>query len=324
MFAEVTLPAVVIDGLPPAAPRRLANRPAARRVMTAVTPYLYVLPALASLGLWVYWPLIQTFRLSLVQWNLLPAAPQVGVGLANYREILHLPQLYQALGTTGWYMLGLLGFGVLLPLLIGVAAHGLPRRTQSFYRSILFLPVLVSPIAAAVLWSFLMVPNGGAVNNLLGLAGVGPRNWLFDPSTAPGSLVAIAGWKILGAAVLIVMAGLAAIGPEYHEAASLDGAGPVRRFTEITVPLLFPTLLFLFASAVLLAEGQIMFPVIDALTQGGPAGGTTDVYYLLYSFGFSSFDVGLASAAAVLFFLAFAIVTIPGLALLDRLSRYQG
>jgi multiple sugar transport system permease protein len=320
MFTEVSPPARLAPVAPPAATARSVRR----RAMGFVTPYLYVLPALAGLGLWVYWPLIQTFRLSTVQWNLLPAAPQVGVGLANYHKILGLPQLYQALGTTGWYMLGLLGLGVVLPVLIGVAAHGLPRRSQSVYRSILFLPVLVSPVAAATVWSFLLAPTGGAVNGLLGLIGVAPRNWLFDASTAAGSLITIAGWKVLGASVLIVMAGLAAIGPEYHEAASLDGAGPVRRLVEITLPLLSPTLLFLLASAVLLAEGQIMFPLIDALTSGGPAQATTDVYYLLYSFGFTSFDVGLASAAAVLFFLAFAAVTIPCLALLDRLSRYQG
>ena len=179
--------------------------------------------------------------------------------------------------------------------------------------------MLISPIAAATVWSFLLAPNGGAVNSLLGPLGGPGRNWLFDPSTALGSLIAIAGWKVLGASVLIVMAGLAAIGPEYHEAASLDGAGPLRRLTEITIPLLAPTLLFLLASAVLLAEGQFMFPLIDALTSGGPAQATTDVYYLLYSYGFTSFDVGLASAAAVLFFVAFAAVTIPCLSLLDRL-----
>jgi multiple sugar transport system permease protein len=283
-----------------------------------------VLPALAGLAVWVYWPLIQTVRLSFTQWNLLPTTAPRPVGLANYGQVLRLPQLYQALATTGWYMLGLLAFGVALPLVIGAVAHGLPRRAQAFYRGVLFLPVLISPIAAATLWSFLLAPNGGAVNDLLGQASVPGRNWLYDPGTAQASLIVIAGWKILGASVLIVMAGLAAIGPEYREAASLDGAGPLRGFAEITVPLLSPTLLFLVASAVLLAEGQIMFPLIDALTSGGPARATTDIYYLLYSFGFSSFDVGLASAAAVLFFTAFAAVAVPCLNLLDRLSRYQG
>lgn len=299
------------------------QRGARRRLVASVPPYLYVLPALAGFAVWVYWPLAQTIRLSLVRWNLLPTTPPVGVGLANYRQVLRLPQLYQAAETTGWYMLGLLALGVALPVLIGAIVHGNPGRAQAFYRSVLFLPVLISPIAAATVWSFLLAPNGGAVNSLLGHIDVPPRNWLFDPGSAQASLIVIAGWKVLGASVLIVMAGLAAISSEYYEAASLDGAGRVRRFTEITVPLLSPTLLFLLASAVLLAEGQIMFPLIDTLTSGGPAQATTDIYYLLYSFGFTSFDVGLASAAAVLFFVAFAAIAMPCLVLLDRFSRYQ-
>src|SRR5262249_18282276 len=151
--------------------------------------------ALAGLGLWVYWPLAQTFRLSFTRWNLLPTTSPAPAGLANYRQVVRLPQLYQALETTGWDMLGLLAFGVALPLLIGAVAHGLPGRAQAFYRGVLFLPVLISPIAAATLWSFLLAPNGGAVNTLLGPAGVASRNWLFDPGTAQGSLIVIAGWK---------------------------------------------------------------------------------------------------------------------------------
>ncbi len=322
MFVEVDQPAL---GSGPADAGPVPPRPGLvpRRLGAAVAPYLYVLPALAGLAVWVYWPLVQTARLSFVNWNMLPTAPEVGVGWANYRQVLHLPQLWAALETTGWYMLGLLALGVVLPVLIGAVCHGHPGRAQAFYRSVLFLPVLVSPIVAATLWSFLLAPNGGAVNSLLGHLGVAPHNWLFDVGPAQGSLVVIAGWKVLGASVLIVMAGLAGIGPEYYEAASLDGARPLRRFTEITVPLLSPTLLFLVATAVLLAEGQIMFPLIDSLTQGGPSGATTDIYYLLYSLGFTSFDVGQASASAVLFFLVFAIVALPILAVLDRFSRYQ-
>jgi multiple sugar transport system permease protein len=325
MFVEVGRPAVSMGCSQPLGDEPPARGRGARRwLVAAVTPYLYVLPALAGFAVWVYWPLAQTFRLSLVRWNLLPTTSPVGVGLANYSQVLRLPQLYQAVETTAWYMLGLLALGVALPVVIGAIAHGRGGRAQALYRGVLFLPVLISPIVAATLWSFLLAPNGGAVNSVLGHIGVSPRNWLFDPGSAQVSLIVIAGWKILGASVLIVMAGLAAIGPEYHEAASLDGAGRVRRFTEITVPLLSPTLLFLLASAVLLAEGQIMFPLIDTLTSGGPARATTDIYYLLYSFGFTSFDVGLASAAAVLFFVAFAALAIPCLGLLDRFSRYQG
>ena len=123
---------------------------------------------------------------------MLPSVPQAGVGFANYRRVLHLPQLYSALETTGWYLLGLLCLGVALPVLIGAVCHGNPGRAQAFYRGVLFLPVLVSPIAAATVWSFLLAPTG-AVNSVLGHVGVAPHNWLLEVGQSQSSLIVIAG-----------------------------------------------------------------------------------------------------------------------------------
>ena len=286
-------------------------------------PYLYLLPALASFAVWVYLPLADTVGYSTVRWNLLPTSPKVGVGLANYRSVLALPELRQALGTTGLYLAGLVLLGVIVPVLLGAMTRQLGPRARAVYHGALFVPVLISPIVAATIWSFLLAPNGGVVNDLLARLGVGSHNWLLEPGTARGAVVLIAGWKVLGASVLIVTAGLAAISPEYHEAAAIDGAGRLRTFREVTLPLLSPTLLFLFTTAVLLSESQIIFPLINSLTSGGPGNATSDLYYLLYSFGFTSFDVGLASAAGVLFFAAFAVVAVACVTLLDRFSLYQ-
>jgi sn-glycerol 3-phosphate transport system permease protein len=131
MFVEVS--AAVIAG-PPSGEAPARGRLARGRLRSLVPPYLYVLPALASLGVWAYWPLVRTFWLSFERWNLLPATSPKPVGQANYSQLLRLPQLYQSLATTGWYMLGLLAFGVVLPMLIGVVARGLPGRAQAFYR----------------------------------------------------------------------------------------------------------------------------------------------------------------------------------------------
>ncbi len=301
-----------------AAPRT----PRIHRVAAGSVPYLYLLPALAGFALWVYLPLASTIRYSTVNWNLLPTSPQTGVGLANYRTVLSLPQLRQALGTTGAYLAGLVVLGVVLPVLLGAVTRQLSPRARAVYHGALFVPVLISPIVAALMWSFLLAPNGGVVNELLARLGVTAHNWLLQPGTARGAVVLIAGWKVLGASVLIVTAGLAAISPEYHEAAAIDGAGRLRAFREVTLPLLSPTLLFLFTTAVL-SESQIIFPLINSLTTGGPDNATSDLYYLLYSFGFTSFDVGLASAAGVLFFAAFAVIAVGCVALVDRFSLYQ-
>jgi multiple sugar transport system permease protein len=122
--------------------------------------------------------------------------------------------------------------------------------------------------------------------------------------------------------VLIVTAGLAAISPEYHEAATVDGASRWQLFRRITLPLLSPTLLFMVITSVLLSS-QIIFPLLTSLTQGGPSNATTDIYYLLYTFGFSSFNVGLASATAVLFFIVFGIIAVILVQLLERFSIYD-
>jgi len=317
----------LVEEAPPAPPAPAvtvaARTSRVRRAGAGTVPYLYLLPALASFAVWVYLPLIDTVRYSTVSWNLLPTAPEVGVGLANYRTVLGLAALRQALGTTGLYLAGLVLLGVIVPVLLGAMTRKLGARTRAVYESVLFVPVLISPIVAATIFTFLLAPNGGLVNEFLARFGVPSQNWLVQPDTARGAVVLITGWKVLGTSVLIVAAGLAGISPEYHEAAEIDGAGRLRTFREVTLPLLSPTLLFLFTTAVLLSESQIIFPLISSLTQGGPGDATSDLYYLLYSYGFTSFDVGLASAAGVLFFAAFALVAVACVALLDRFSLYQ-
>jgi multiple sugar transport system permease protein len=301
------------------APGRPALR---RRLLGGLAPYLYLVPALAGLVLWIYRPLVQTFDYSFYSWDLLPTSPQVPVGWHNYVQLFHLPALWQALGTTGLYMAALIIFGVGLPLLIGVMAQNVAPRSRGVYRALIFLPVLISPVVASTLWEFLLAPSGGLVDTVLGWLGLAQPNWLQQPDTAKYAIAAISGWKLLGVSVLVLTAGLAAISPEYSEAAAIDGASRFQVFRRITLPLLSPTLMFMFITAVLFSS-QVVFPLINVLTQGGPEGGTTDIYYFLYQYGFSSFNVGLASAAAVCFFLAFGALAVVCAWLLDRFSFYD-
>lgn len=293
-----------------------------RRSLSVAEPYLYLLPALVGLGLWIYRPLVETVQYSFDNWNLLPTTPKVGVGWSNYSQLVHLPALWQAVETSGVFLVGLLVFGLGLPLLIATVAQHISPRSSAVYRALIFLPVLVSPVVTATVWEFLLSPVGGVFDTFLGWLGLAKSNWLQQPNTAKYAIVAISGWKVLGVSVLIVTAGLAAISTEYYEAAAIDGAGRFQVFRRVTVPLLSPTLLFMFITVVLLSS-QIIFPLLNALTQGGPQGSTTDIYYFLYKYGFVSFNVGLASAAAVCFFLIFAAVALVCVRLLDRFSFYD-
>lgn len=310
---------------PPAVSSPVPETPAPwwRRLLAVAPPYLYLLPALAILLVWIYKPLIQTVQYSFVSWDLLPTNPETPVGFANYVSVLTLPQLWSAVGVSGFYLGGVAVFGVIVPIGIGILTQRVGNRARGIYRALIFVPVLISPIVAATVWSFLLTPRTGLINEMLAPVGDGSLNWLTTPGPARVAVLLITSWKSLGVSVLIVSAGLAGISGDYYEAAAIDGASPFRVFRRITLPLLSPTILFLVMTTVLLSS-QITFPVINALTTGGPAGASTDLYYLLYTYGFTSFDVGRASAAAVLFFIAFGIIAIVVVRLQDRFSFFDG
>jgi multiple sugar transport system permease protein len=298
-------------------------RPAlARRVVAALPPYLYLLPAMVFLVTWTYRPFAQTLELSFYKWNLLPTTPMEPVGWDNYRQVLQLPELHDALVNTAWYILGLLPFSVVIPVAIALLAQNVRGRSQTVYRALIFVPTLVTPVATAAVWRWLLEPDGGPVTRALDMFGIGPVNVFRDPDAALIAMIGICGWQMIGFAVVVVTAGLSGISSDYADAAALDGATRGQITRRITLPLLSPSLVFLALMTILLSA-QWTFPLIDTLTQGGPGGATTNVYYLLWQFGFRSFDAGYAAAAGTLFFLGFAVVAMVFVWLADRLSFHD-
>ncbi|MFF0543604.1 carbohydrate ABC transporter permease [Nocardia thailandica] len=284
-----------------------AAAPGPRRVLprlarTAV-PYLYLAPALILLVVWTYRPLIQAVELSTYSWNMLPTAPMKPVGTGNYERLLELPAFRGSLWRTFTLIAGLLPFTVVLPVLIALAGRRVHGRARTVYQALVFAPFLVAPVAAAAVWRWLLHPGSGFVDQVLG----SDRNWVYEEGTAQGVIVVITAWQLIGFAVLVVWAGLASITGDYDEAARVDGAsaGQIRRW--ITLPLLSPTLLFLVLTTILLSP-TLSFPIIDSMTQGGPAQATTNIYYLLWDYAFHSFDAGLSAAAGVLLFLGFGVI----------------
>ncbi|MET9027796.1 sugar ABC transporter permease [Nocardia sp. NPDC004168] len=281
-----------------------SHRPARfRRAGRFAMPYLYLAPALALLVVWIYRPLVQAVELSTYSWNLLPTSPMKPVGTGNYERLLDLPAFWDSVGRTGVLIVGMLPFTVLLPLLIALASRRVHGRVRTVYHAFVFAPFLVAPVAAAAVWRWLLHPGSGFVDQVLR----SNRNWVYDVDTAHGVIILITGWQLLGFAVLVIWAGLAGISGDYDEAAQVDGASTrqIRRW--ITLPLLSPTLLFLVLTTVLLSP-TLTFPLIDSMTQGGPAQATTNIYYLLWDYAFHSFDAGLSAAAGVLLFAGFGVI----------------
>ncbi|MQY27432.1 sn-glycerol-3-phosphate transport system permease protein UgpA [Nocardia sp. RB56] len=299
--------------------RALSVRPARwRRVLRAAPPYLYLLPALACVIFWTYRPLAQTVQLSFYHWDMLPTSAARPAGLDNYRRLLTSPALGRSLWLTVVFILGMVPFTIIVPTFVGLVTRRLRGRTAALYRALVFAPMLVPPVAGAVVWQWLLDPRYGAVDRLLGI----DLNWLQRTGPAQLAIIVITGWHVLGFACLIVTAGIAGINDDYTEAAALDGASRGQTTRWITLPLLSPTLLFLALMTILLSA-QWSFPVIDNLTQGGPSGATTNIYYFLWETAFQGFAAGSAAAAGVLFFLGFGVLALVLVRLSDRFGVHD-
>lgn len=311
-------PSPTVEPAPPTAIRRYGAVDRVRRAARGAVPYLYLAPALILLVVWVYRPLLRAFELSTVSWNLLPTSPRRPVGTANYEHLLTLPAFWESVARTGVLIAGVVPFTILIPLLIVLIGIRVGDRARTVYQAVIFLPFLIAPVAAAAVWRWLLHPGSGFVGRMVG----SDRNWVYDAGTAHAVIIGITGWQLLGFAVLVLSAGLATIGPEYAEAARVDGAGSGRILGWITLPLLSPTVMFLLLTTVILSP-TVAFPLIDSMTAGGPARATTNIYYLLWDYAFHSFDAGLGAAAGVLLFVGFGIIAGGLVRLSDTVSFHD-
>ncbi|MEU4013706.1 sugar ABC transporter permease [Microbacterium sp. NPDC028030] len=315
MFVAVSVPETPTEEVDAAPRTRRRIRPG------ALVPYLYILPGVFFLVMWTYSPLVQTFSLSFYDWNLLPTSPKTFVGIDNYTEVVQLPELQTAIVNTVVYIAAFLVFSLVLPIVIALVSRQVQGRARTIYQALIFVPFLITPVATSAVWRWLFAEQG-ALPTVLAHLGIDMPNVFRDPSIAIWAVIVIVGWQMLGFGVLVVAAGFAGISPDYAQAASLDGAGFARITRKITMPLLSPTIVFLALMTILLAA-QWTYPIIDLLTQGGPSNSTTNIYYLLYQFGFQNFDAGISSAAGVIFFLGFGLIALLFLELQDRLSFYD-
>ncbi|MFJ4029046.1 carbohydrate ABC transporter permease [Paenarthrobacter sp. NPDC089989] len=285
-------------------------------------PYLYVFPAVVLLLVWTYWPLGQTINLSFYDWNLIPTRPKQFVGAEKYAKVLSLPELHQALANTGLYILAFLGISVALPVVFALLSRRVQGRARTVYQALIFVPFLITPVATSAIWRWLFAPEGGTIPAIAASLGSPMGNVFRDPDGSMAAVIVIVGWQMLGFGVLVVSAGLAGISPDYAAAASIDGASTRQITWRIVIPLLSPSLVFLGLMTILLSA-QWTYPIIDLVTQGGPGNSSTNIYYLLYQFGFRNFDAGLSSAAGTLFFVGFGLIALVFVELSERLSFHD-
>ncbi|MGO4537684.1 carbohydrate ABC transporter permease [Paenibacillus sp. 2TAB19] len=289
-----------------------------------IKPYIYLLPALVSIGFWIYKPLLQTFQLSVYQWNLLPTSPKQYVGLKNFTNLFNLPEMGIALWNTLIYTVGIIPFSLIIPLIIAIATDNIGRKASNVYRALIFLPMIMAPVAVSSVWRWIMHPTNGILNKALvdWFHLSEPIRFFTDEHWAIWSITFITGWKLIGFSTLIFSAAMTGINKEYIEAAKIDRANGFQIIWHVLLPLLSPTILFMAMMSTLFAS-EMSFSYINVLTQGGPFNTTTNIYYLLWTYGFQSFNIGASSAAAVVFFLGFGVLAWLFMKLTKKLSFFD-
>ncbi len=284
-----------------------------------IAGYAFLMPTLVSLLVFVFFPVVFSFYISFLKYDYLsPARPWVGS--ANYARMLSNERFWQTLANSARYAFMYvplnMAFALGLALLINNKVKGI-----NAYRMAFFSPVVTSSVAVAMIWGWIFDPAFGLLNYLLRLVGIEGRNWLGDPDIAMLCLVIMAMWNHSGYNMMIFLAGLQGVSQEYYDAATVDGADRWQRFRHITLPLLSPTTFFIFITGMIGALQ--VFDQIWILTKGGPAGTTRTIVYYLWEQGFTSFDMGYASAIAYVLFIIIFILTQINWRVAGRFVHYQ-
>ncbi len=239
------------------------------------------------------------------------------VGLGNYAALAHDPAFWRAVGNT--VLLAALGVPAAIGTSLAAALllDSATVRWKPVWRLLLFAPYVTTLVATALVWRYVLDTRAGLLNDALLLVGIAPVDWLGDPRTSiPATLIFIV-WKAFGYNMLVFVAALATVSPELREAARLDGAGPLARFRHVTLPAIGPALVL--ASVLSVANFLQVFAEPYVMTHGGPAESTTTILYFMFDQGFTWWNLGTASAVAVVLFIAILALT----AVQARLAREQ-
>lgn len=267
-----------------------------QRRQDIITAYLCLLPWMIGVLAFVVGPMIFSLILSFYESDLLTR--NYFIGLTNYQELFNDPLFWQSLKVTFIYAFASVPLGTALALLIAVLLNQ-KIVALSVWRTIYYLPTVISGVAVSLLWLQIFNPRAGLLNNFLGLFGIPGPAWLYSSQWALPALIIMSVWGV-GSSMLLYLAGLQGIPTHLYEAAIIDGANSVRKFWHITIPMLTPTIFF---SVIISLIGAFQF-FTQALimTDGGPNNATLSMVLYLYNKAFLQVRFGYASAVAWVLF----------------------
>lgn len=280
-----------------------------RAPSTSWMPALMLTPALIGLGLFVVVPSLLALIASFFRVPLAGGAWQ-WVGLANFQRVLTDPAVLQSIGNTVAYSLLTIIPSLLLGLGLALLADSVARG-RTLVRTLLFLPMTANLVAMAVVFRWVFAYQGGFVNQLIGVVGIPPVNWLGDTATSLVTVAIVGVWRASSFAMMIFFAGLATIPETVNEAAKAEGIRGFTKLSRLTIPMMKPTVVF--AVVVTILGSVQVFDTINVMTQGGPQGSSETILTMTWRLGFGYFDLGAASALSLLL-----LLVLVGVGILQR------
>ncbi|WCF06644.1 sugar ABC transporter permease [Paenibacillus thiaminolyticus] len=274
----------------------------------ALVGWLFLLPEIVGMLLLNVFALGFSLYLSFTDWDLLSGVSGIKfAGLQNYIHLFQDPTIWKALYNNLVYTVLTVPLPIAIALVLAVIIHS-KVYFKDYFKVVFFIPYISSIIAVAAVWSILFHPSLGPINQFLMDLGVSnPPKWLVDPKTSLISVAIISAWAGLGYTIIIYMAGLSNISEELYEAAEIDGATGIKKFFNITIPLLRPTTFFLLIT--MLIGSFKVFDIISYLTEGGPDNSSTVIVFRIYQEGFVNYRMGYASAISWLLFAIIGLIT---------------
>ncbi|WP_054027121.1 ABC transporter permease subunit [Bacillus sp. FJAT-28004] len=279
--------------------------------------YLFILPQVIGLIVFHIIPLIWAGYISFTDFD--GFGRNNFIAFDNYYSLFKDDELWGSLRNTAYYALLTVGIGVTTALLVALALNVM--KGKRFYRVFYFMPVITSTISMGVIWVWMLNGELGIINYVLSVIGIEGPSWLIDERWVIPSIALVGIWATLGKDMIIFLAGLQGISKSYYEASEIDGASGFKQFWHVTLPLLSPTTLFVTILA--LINSIQVFDQPYVMTGGGPGKSSYTLVYLIYNQAFVEFNMGRASAVAMILFAVILIITLIQFVASKRWVHYE-
>lgn len=280
---------------------------------------IFLIPSILGYLIFSLIPMLSTVYLSLTSWDIISGAPEIK-GIDNYINLFKSKEFYNVLRNTFKYIIIYIPLMVTSSLIVA-SLFNTDVKGVSLFRVLLFIPVLTSWVAGAMIWRTALSTQYGLVNNILEIFGITGPGWLTDTSWSMVSIALVSVWKDLGFFSLILFGSLRGIDKSMLEAAKVDGANSWQVFKNITFPMITPTLFFVLITAII--NSFQLFPQVMVMTQGGPLGSTQVMVERIYNYGFRYYQMGYAATLAVVLFIIILSITLVQLKLQKKWVYYE-